>query len=1053
MKKTNRLLDDVYEALDYNSGDLIDIDSYTDSISTDNYIAKGQWLDTCRSINERADFKIDKLFFVQNNPIVVFVDALEIEKEKIFAVYNEIWSLARPRLVFFENNTSISIYDLASSPAKSNNDLTPLSSIVDDSLQIVKKLKAFNRAGVESGAIFGDKRFSTVNRRADISLINDLKQARKKLFENGLDGEKLKYAHALIGRSIFIRYLEDRGILTKEYFLKVAEGNLNWIKLIETPLDVNFYRDEMRELIYPRLLGEKKLTYKLFKQIAEDFNGDTFSSDISEENTVNQNHLNLLQNFLLGHGNSPQLPLFLWAYRFDVIPIDLISSIYEEFYHSENLIDTKTKNLKDGKGTHYTPSSLVEFVLSRILTPDVLKTKPRILDPACGSGIFLVESFRRMVRYELAKQGTSTLCLEDLLSILRNQIAGIEINPEAVKIAAFSLYLSLLHYLNPPSILEYIKSGGKLPFLIYHGNQYKNHYNILLQANSFDVNSTSQVFEANSFDAVVGNPPWGTPNTKNIKGRKELTKIVDWCSDRDIPFPDKEPSHAFLFLALSFLKPEGLSSLLVSSGVLLKFSIPSSTYKQKLLNDSVFREVINFSHVRNVFFSGAISPFLLIKLEKKNPHPNDLIRYISLRKTDTIDKNKVVLLEARDFKKIQYSQTNINDIWKIFYWGNEYDFNLITSIRRFATLSTFADINNCAQGFKEANKSKPAGWLSEFAEIPVENFRDKFSTIDLNSIKDQTKLIPVPHKIEARGKKSLYDGLRILIRRGILQKDVEPKGQIITRLESQRFAFRHSLICIKLKEESELSYESTIGIMWSSLFRYYMFMTASTWGTWRQEIHLNEVLEFPIAVAEKETLVKLEKVVEKIKKVRNQKDFQALHPDLSLLEEQLDQLVFDLYRLTDFERTLIKDRCDYDIDYYYNGKKSVGYRPIKESFELKEYINYFGFSWSKSLEKNEYFQPQIYISRDKSMLGILFQLQSSNNIPEENKAIVDSILYMDFDDMLMRNKLSVKVFSDGIFRHVSHNYILIIKRNQKSNWTLTEAKIDADSTLFTALEN
>lgn len=1052
MREEQRFLDEVYESLDYEAGDLIDITSYVDTISTDNYIAKGQWLDTCRTINQRAKFKVDKLFFVQNNPVVVFVDATHVERDKIFSVYNEIWSLARPRLVFIENDISITVYDLASTPAKSNHDLTPLVPFINDSRQILRKLKAYDRAGVESGTVFGDKRFSTVSRRADLSLINDLKQARKKLFENGLDGEKLKYAHALIGRSIFIRYLEDRGVLTKEYFLRVAEGNSEWQQLIETPLEFNFYRDEMRHLIYPRLLSNKKLTYSLFEQIAEDFNGDTFSSDIMEERVIEQTHLDLLQNFLLGEGNTPQQSMLLWAYRFDVIPIDLISSIYEEFYHSENLIDTKTQKLKDGKGTHYTPSSLVEFVLSRTLTKEVLETKPRVLDPACGSGIFLVESFRRMVRYQIATQGKDRLSIDELLTILKNQIAGIEINGEAIKIAAFSLYLSLLHYLNPPSILDYIKSGKKLPYLIWHGNEGNNHFNILLESNSFDEEQTSKVFESCGFDAIVGNPPWGTPSTKDVRGRQELKVIVDWCSKRNIAFPDKEPSHAFLFLATNFLRSGGINSLLVSSGVLLKFSHQSNAFKQQLLSKLSLKEVINFSHVRSVFFSGAISPFLLIRLEKNNPTPNDVVQYISLRKTETIDKNKVVILEARDFKKIEYSQTTFNDIWKIFYWGNKYDLNLIDSVRRFPTLDFYADSDNCAQGFQEANKSKPAEWLSDYSEIPVRYFDNKYSSFNLSSENDISKLVATPKRVKVRGKKSLFEGTRIIVRRGVVQKNVIPKGQIVARIESERFAFRHSLICIKLHQDSMLSYDTAVGIMWSSFFRYYMFMTASTWGTWRQEIHLNEVLEFPIASPSKDIVEELENTVAEIRSAHSQSDFFHLKPDIYHLEKKLDQIVFDLYRLTEFERTLIADRCKYDIDYYYKGDDSIASKPIKKSDELDGYIKSFKSHWARSLEGNEYFESKVLFSKDCSMLGLVFSLRSSQPDNEKRQQENDTLEIQDFNDLLV-GEVSNKVFTQGIFRRVSDDHILIMKRNQKVNWTLTEAKIDADSTLLSALEN
>src|SRR5262249_16348213 len=148
-------------------------------------------------------------------------------------------------------------------------------------------------------------------------------------------------------------------------------------------------------LRFLRVLQDKDFTYALFDQLAQDFNGDTFPVE-DEADYIQQGHLDKLRGFLQGN-TSPQEQLFFFAYRFDVIPIELISTIYEEFYNERT---GKGKN----KGSHYTPPALVEFVLAHTLTSDVLTARPRVVDPACGSGIFLVESFRRMVRHLWAQQ-------------------------------------------------------------------------------------------------------------------------------------------------------------------------------------------------------------------------------------------------------------------------------------------------------------------------------------------------------------------------------------------------------------------------------------------------------------------------------------------------------------------------------------------------------------------------------------------------------------------------------------------------------------------------
>ena len=106
--------------------------------------------------------------------------------------------------------------------------------------------------------------------------------------------------------------------------------------------------------------------------------------------------MNRLRKFLLGDIAEN---LFFYAYRFDLIPIELISSIYEKFY------STKPGQQRDD-GSYYTPAALVEFTLSQTLDEEQLAKRPRIMDPACGSGIFLVEAFRRIVRHRIKQSGS-----------------------------------------------------------------------------------------------------------------------------------------------------------------------------------------------------------------------------------------------------------------------------------------------------------------------------------------------------------------------------------------------------------------------------------------------------------------------------------------------------------------------------------------------------------------------------------------------------------------------------------------------------------------------
>src|SRR5690606_7760030 len=166
-------------------------------------------------------------------------------------------------------------------------------------------------------------------------------------------------------------------------------------------------------------------------------------------------HLAKLRDFLLGIDLETRQSR-LWPYNFDVIPIEFISSIYEEFFHADR------KNQEEAKGTHYTPPNMVRFLLDQVLPVSTYDKHPTILDPSCGSGIFLVEAFRRIIAFHNLIPN-SRLKVRDLQRILRNYIFGVDKNKEAVRVAAFSLYLTMLDYLEPKSIWQ---EGHIFPQLI-----------------------------------------------------------------------------------------------------------------------------------------------------------------------------------------------------------------------------------------------------------------------------------------------------------------------------------------------------------------------------------------------------------------------------------------------------------------------------------------------------------------------------------------------------------------------------------------------------------
>ena len=1088
----SELLETVYTALHLDQGELLSAEfSPTQETNLEQWLNKGDWLLLAKQL------QAEKIFFVKDDPVIVFASSKSKDVAALRKIFNDVWCMARPQRLFLATDGELAVYDLTKPPVRTDEDWEknkPLA-LVRKISDVARELKSYRRGNIESGKLFEEEHFGKDDQRADQSLIRNLKIVRDNL-TSSISGKELerKYAHALIGRSIFIRYLEDRKILTKEYFENIVKkhNRPEWKSILDAKLNKPDIDQDMEKRLYPKVLENKEFTYALFDQLSEDFNGDMFPSDPDERQAVDVQHLTLLQGFLRGDVDSQQ-SLFFWAYKFDIIPIELISSIYEEFY--------LTTNADAGNhGTHYTPSSLVRFVLSQVLTPDCLEKKPRILDPCCGSGIFLVEAFRRIVRYSFFKKGKMPSSTE-LRTIIRDQLAGIEINEEAVRVAAFSLYLALLHFQKPPDIWKQIKKGQRLPSLKYQANSTSTgeKFNNLIEANAFDV--TEKVndedvlnkFSSNCADVVIGNPPWGQPKQGDKAGAFALQKGLDWCEQNNYPVGDKERSQAFIWKTLDFLKDGGVASLLVSTGVFFKHHENSQKFRNQWLSSIKLIEVINFSHVRDIFFSGAISPFASVVFQKSSTVDPlyQLVNYFSAKKSSQAVRLKSVILSCSDLQMVHQSDLLENDkIWKIYWWGNHRDLALINNLQLNPSLEEFCDPENSGRGFEEGSGQSSIGKILNYKELPTKEFK-KYGSINKKVLKS------VPLKVNRRGKsEGLYFGKRILVKRGLTQKS-SPKGQIISRLESEEFCFRHSIYCIKLAQPDDWKYKIILAILWSSLSRYYFFLTTSTWGMWHHEIHYQELLDLPIRLPDsQEKIDQIVNIVDQLNSVdsshqktsrsRNKSQLEInintnipnhknLLEDITALEDKLDEAIFDLYELRISERDLIRDMCDIGIEFFYNEIESQAVKPIitrtpkckygllqttsslNDSdlpVDLKSYLKILLNAWNRELYPEGEFSWRI-ISSDQAtaMLCVVLSTQEVGHIPQflDNDEDAWATVLSELNDALLVPYKSNRVYIDGIVRAVTDTDIIIIKRNEKRLWTKSMAREDLEATLLQAI--
>ncbi len=1070
------LLDAAYADLELKDGALLPATKLpSDGVSEADWLSKGEWLSLANSVGA------ERLFFVRDNPVVVFAVTEENDDHTLRELVNCIWCMARPQQLFVARPGELLVLDMTRPPVARNEAIDAenrLLAKVKSIAEVQSRLAAFRRERLETGVLpEGQGYFSPGDARADKTLVNDLKAVRKALIDAGLDGENSKYANALIGRSIFIRYLEDRRILRATDFAAVASRRKRWQATLASNAGASI-EPWMEHVQYTKVLSNKDFTYALFDQLAADFNGDMFPVTSQEREVVSGEHLRLLQRFLTGQmaGNT----LFFFAYRFDIIPIELISSIYEEFYNAESGTDSN-------QGTHYTPIELVEYLLAKVLTAECLRSNPTVLDPACGSGVFLVEAFRRIVRFRQMKS-QRRLGLPELRKIIRDQLRGIDINGEAIRVAAFSLYLAMLHHLVPPDVWR----DKRLPNLTYDpdaGEPDTNHFDILLATNAFTVEAhvrhdeVLKKFSAESVDVLVGNPPWGYPKRTDLKGTAAARDALSWCSQQKCDVGDQELSQAFIHRALDLLKPGGRCAMLVSTGVFFKRHANSDAFRRQWLSRARLDNVVNFAAVRTLYFSSGIAPFASIVFKKESLHGrNHYVEYWTAKHTLQAKQMRAVVLSFADRQRVQ--QTDASEdarIWKIYWWGSHLDHALIQALSKSTPFGdVIAEKNDWGSHFglgTQSGSDESPDWLAALNILPTKVFR-RYGPIDRESFEPPSPTFRARTGQPLRG---IFLDRRILVKRGVSSHG----RNIIARYESSSdpYRYKHSIYGMDVAHLPEWQANFLLAILWSSLARYYLWMTSGAWGMWHHALDPEDLKRLPVVFPREMSLRnRILRVVDSLRNSQVQED-SLLSGDAATiktsecgeLERELDELIFDCYGLSQSERQLVRDMCDVGLELFYRHCESKAVKRLSlpddfvfgvtadldaatvtgRSNDLEGYVRVFTNIWNQQLAPaGECVWRVIRQSNDPTMIAVILEPIGRGDSPDalrEDEPSWNEVLKK-LDETSVQHDGSRRVFIDGVVASVGETEIIMIKRNERRLWTQSAAREDAEATIALAMQ-
>jgi len=640
---------------------------------------------------KEQNFEVDSVYFNTDEnrnsfPAVFLKRVKTFNLETLYAIaetHKKIWNYKKVLFLYVYSETEIRIYNCSEKPLIKTKEIFDYEKELQtveiksyqfsDKKQLEELGKLFSRIAIDSGIVWTLEEAQFIRnkinlqRRVDKYLVESLVNTTEQLAKQGL---KIDFIHKIILRSLFLLYLEDRGATDKNLYSLYKKG-------------ANSYFD---------ILDDVDAAYKLYERLEDDFNGNVFTLEKGE--IISADQLQLIKKcFISGNDNTPQSKLFEeWRlFDFSIIQIELLSEIYENFLFKTD------PALKKRTGTYYTPPALVEFILNEKLpiNKTVKNCNIKILDSSCGSGIFLVESFKRLVkRYENEHEEKLT-DFDTLKKLLTDNIYGIEIHPQAIKVAAFSLYLALVDKLDPKTLWQ--KKKHRLPNLINNPNdkslsvQGKNLY-------CRDAILENKEIEDIEFNLVVGNPPFGTTDL--------LDSIRNYCDKENFA---KEMVLPFLHKATKFA-PNGEIALIFNTKVLTNTGGTYQSFRKWLFNDCYVEKVFNFSILRNAkknfggqLFGDATGPISIVFYQKEKPNePSDKITYYAPKtfiKTNVIDGLSIDFTDLKYLPREECQKPNTK-IWKVAMWGGMNDWELIQRLdnSKLNSINKFAKKNNIETG-------------------------------------------------------------------------------------------------------------------------------------------------------------------------------------------------------------------------------------------------------------------------------------------------------------------------------------------------------------------
>lgn len=394
----------------------------------------------------------------------------------------------------------------------------------------------------------------------------------------------------------------------------------------------------------------------------------------------------------------------------------------------------------------YTPSHLAKLLIDEAMPlKDYSKINLqnyKLLDPACGSGIFLVLGFKRLVQWwrlqnELKKPSP------EILKLLLKNVFGTDKEEQATKLAAFSLCLALCDELSPMQIISDLRFDDLTDSNILFTDFFINELIVPEVENEINIHNIQKdnfsKIENLKFDLIIGNPPFFRGGKiKNVKNNFWKCKIGEYF----VEIPSKQIALKFLISSLKFCKDNGIVSLIQKSANLL-YNPTSHSFKKALFKSENVLQVLDFTPIyeKNLLWdNGARVAACSIFIKKSPIDYNRNILHALIRPSKQTKERLFFEIDDYDLHFITRNEAIENKfIWKINLLGGGRLVSLVNKLSQQSNLDNYYNLNKdelfvgegIVGGKTLPNKAFEKSQISvEFANdeynISYENLRDKY---------------------------------------------------------------------------------------------------------------------------------------------------------------------------------------------------------------------------------------------------------------------------------------------------------------------------------------